>query len=230
MQNTLGSSRSRHSTGIKTAIAGVMTGAIAMTVLTADPVQAASLAPGSFRLIGHAEITDPSGPSFDLSFKNTDPAGGAGFLDIDTTPLSLQGVFASLTAGTGGAKVKTLTLDKFFVPGVYTSGAVNGFISNIFLGGQELFVDLDPLVFTGLATSPTQFSLSSSFQGRVRDAGGNVFALGTIGALQLGGNEANVQVATQVPTPALLPGLIGMGITMFRRRKTQRNSQRLMQA
>ncbi len=198
----------------------VLAGAVATGALVAAPAQAASLAPGSFRIISDSNITGLSSgggtTSFNLDFISP---------TIDPDPIALQGVFTGLTAGVGGPTVQSLAFSGPTAGNTFSNVGLPSFIRNIFLGADEVFVDLDPFSVintTGGALTSNLYNLTGGFTGRVRDSLGNVLGIGNLSSLKIGSNnQTEIDVATvAIPTPALLPGLIGMGVATLRRRKS----------
>jgi len=145
----------------------------------------------------------------------------------------------------GGARVSVIS---FPIAGG-SSGTVDlspltGSITDLVVGGQELFIDNVTFpggVLTFGTTPPGVYRVGSRFVASgvpitvrpftfatgVPTSSGTV-TVGTFPGTSITGqslstNNANVQLALPaIPTPALLPGLIGMGIATIRKRQEQR--------
>lgn len=207
-----------------------ITAMITMTIGTVGVetrAQAASLAPGSFLLFGESSITDNNNPfntadGFVLNFNNMNIASGVS-----------QGVFSGLD---GTPTVNSLFLDSTGLtpnglPGY--SAVVNGastptFISGVTLADNtEITVELFSGSFEGTVFNQTNYNLSGTFNGLVKDVNGQVIANGSFFGMF---NPANMSLstvgvqtfATPAPTPVMLPGLIGMGVAALRKKKKQK--------
>jgi hypothetical protein len=197
-------------------------------MLSANSVQAATLAPGSFQIGSGAP---PSGSSL-TNFTN---AGGTTTFDLNFVLPELRlatrsGTFTTLSAGAGGPTVQSLAFSGASGGSVFSNSGSVGFIKNIFLGATEVFVDLDAFS-VGNVTNPSnpfsvsQYNLGGGFLGRVRDSSGNVLGIGNLSALRFSNlHQAEIDIATvaAVPTPALLPGLVAMGVAALRKRRGEK--------
>jgi len=210
------------SIGLNIAAATVMaTGA----GIASSPAQALSFNKGTFTAEGKSFITglDPlkKPTSFDLNFR--------GFKVTDTT--------GSLAGGalTGTPSLSPLHLTKD-VSGNFNSDGVLNFITGLKYKGEEAFFDLNPLSFLASSgssvSSATMYSLFSSedidFTGVFRTAtysSDSTIAFSVVKNMLLKKpiNDAGVNVA--IPTPALLPGLVGMGLAAWRKRKGEEAEQ-----
>ncbi len=191
--------------------AAVATTIVAGSAMSLSPAQAAILSPGTINLDSNA-VTASS------------PDGGA------TVALNLNGFGIALTTGgfvgLGGAPtVLPLTLTRGASLGggnfLYTTPLpINNFISNLFLGGDEVFVDIINATFFGRFTSPTNFSflgdlIQTHFRSTNQLPGG-----GALQSFTLTNNSSSIDLVA-IPTPALLPGLIGLGLGVLRKRKAE---------
>lgn len=171
-------------------------------------------------------------------------AGKANYSATNTLPttLSVDGEFnnGDLTGGftdVSGLLVNSVEINAGSpIPGFNANyGATSGFLSNFKYGGQNAVLNLlagNQIVHTivnpigpSLLTSTADFN----FTGEIRSLGGSL--LGTA----IGGFSANRNVnaagrivtsnfsldldATPIPTPALVPGLLGLGAAALRKRK-----------
>lgn len=199
--------------------------------LTALPAQALSIAPGSTLGIGGGNnggviiSGSPSNYQFDFLFDGSvaaDP-GTAGELEIQ----SKTGSFFSsgITEGSGGARIKDIAT--VTAGGGYVIPPTSDFISNLVYGGESLSFDLTSL--TGFTFNPPGLGALNgfSFSGKFRTASGAILGNGSLNAIfsidTLTGNTswAASLTATPIPTPALLPGLLGLGLGVLRKRKAE---------
>jgi hypothetical protein len=197
-------------------------------MLSTNSVQAATLAPGSFQV---SSGTNPSGSSL-TNFTNS---GGTTSFDLNFVLPELRlatrgGAFTTLLAGVGGPTVKALSFSGASGGNVFSNSGSTGFIRNIFLGAEEVFVDLNAFS-VGNVTGPsnplsaTQYNLGGGFLGNVRDSSGNVLGIGNLSALRFSNlHQAEIDIATvaAVPTPALFPGLVAMGVAALRKRRGEK--------
>jgi hypothetical protein len=193
--------------------------AIAATVLTGStlavaPAEAAGLK-GTLGFTGEAVAT-PSEIEFYLLNGQADPANGRDIGRFRVGVASTTGDFDPLD-GTRGT-IKDLT-------GIISATATNPpafqAINNFLSFGQN-----DPFNFT-LTAFKFVNERFYQFEG--------FFADGTIGRgelttqAQLGGvdtySASLIATGEEIPTPALLPGLIGMGAAVLRKRKAEENEQ-----
>ncbi|MBD1822210.1 PTPA-CTERM sorting domain-containing protein [Cyanobacteria bacterium FACHB-DQ100] len=199
--------------------AAIAATAVAGSFATATPSHALSLAPGSFALQAQG------GPTV------TEVGSGGGSTDtlnlsgLTFNLTSLSGALTGLSAASGGIKLNNpLILTSLgTVSGLelFKNNAVSEFITGLQLGGEAVIFDLggsgNNASFTRSGFNYTGSSLGGTL--RFAATGGSAIAEATIANLSFGGqSETNIQVAT-VPTPALLPGLIGFGVAALRKRK-----------
>jgi len=185
--------------------------------LTSAPAQALVITPGS-----EINLATPSvlGAGANIS------ASGIDFFSATIPGLGSFGQGVSVTSGTGdflnanlfslAAQIKDLTL-----PGI-TAGQKTGFISgiNLFPSFASVAFDLSTFNFDAVTRSAT-------FDGFFRSGSDLTAATGKFTA-QSGFNPTSYSLsikAAAVPTPALLPGLIGMGVAAWRKRKGESAAQ-----
>jgi hypothetical protein len=193
------------------------------TALMSAPAEAISLT-GTITLTGD--------PPASVTIPNLTTVGSSGNVVFNSpTFVTTSGDFASLSAFgiTINPLPLTLTNTNTFMgttTKLYTSVGANPFIN---FGTQTLkgvestlsFV-LNPGIFTGTFTNST-FSLSTVGGPLIGKFvfGSETIANGTLTAFQTS-NNAGYQIALEaepIPTPALLPGLVGFGIAALRKRK-----------
>jgi hypothetical protein len=105
---------------------------------------------------------------------------------------------------------------------VYQHNSVANFITGLDLGGGLSF-DLDGSLVNlfGFIQNPDKFSIGGPITGFFKQGGISV-GTGTIGVNNTNGiSSIAITAASQVPTPALLPGLLGIGAAAWRKRKSQ---------
>jgi hypothetical protein len=185
------------------------------TALIADSAQALSLN-GGFVMNGTTTVTGAGTTAPTLTFTNFALGNKTG----DFTGLSGTPVIASL-ALTDPTPVNDSTMNQ----GTYSNLAVPNFITGLNLGGALTF-DLDPSTISlfGFITDPTNFAIAGPITGIFKQ-GGSVIGKGFLGVNNNNGISSISLTATSVPTPALLPGLVGMGIATFRRQRKQTAAQ-----
>jgi hypothetical protein len=179
--------------------------------LIADSAQALSLN-GGFVMNGTTKVAGAGTNSPTLDFSNFALGNKTGdFAGLTGTP-----VIASLALTDPGI-VNDATTNQ----GTYSNLPVPNFISGLDLGGALTF-DLDPSVISlfGFITDANNFAIAGPITG-VFKQGGSVIGKGFLGVNNNNGISSISLTATSVPTPALLPGLVGMGIATFRRQRKQ---------
>ena len=183
------------------------------------PAQAASISgAGGFNLNGTTSVTGAGTSSPTLNFNN-------GFKII-----AGEGVFAGLK---GTPIIKSLLLnDNNPTPNtdaVLSSGPVPNFITGLlFQNGDPFSFDLDATGsgLYGDIISEDMFDIAGPVSGIFR-ADNTVIGRGFVAGLSFGpgasNNLSNISLVTtqEVPSPALLPGLVGMGVAALRKRKKE---------
>ncbi len=211
----------------------VIAGVAAVEMVAISPVQAGVLAPGAFQLssgIGGVSIKDLAGDksSFTLEFNSA-------LFDIDAGQAKPTGAFAGLTEN--NLIINSLLLNKVGVvanTSVFTLNNTTGsegyfnFISGLSLpDGRNIFVDIlagNNFSVPSIASlSTNNFTVFGELRGRVRDADDNVISAGFVSALNFKGSGTNSIGVATVPTPALLPGLLGMAAGILRKRSSNDN-------
>ncbi|WP_421659398.1 PTPA-CTERM sorting domain-containing protein [Leptothermofonsia sp. ETS-13] len=191
--------------------AAVATTVVAGSAMSLSPAQAATLTPGTINLDSNAVIASSadSGATVTLNLSGFDIAAvTGGFVGLSGPPTVL-----SLTL-TRGALISGTTFE------YTTTLPVNNFISDLFLGGDEVFVDIINATFSGRFTSSSDFSfLGDLIQTRFRSTN-QLPGGGVLQSFTLTNNSSSIDLVA-IPTPALLPGLIGLGLGVLRKRKSE---------
>jgi len=209
------------STGLKAAIAATV---VAGSSFAVAPAQAATVGRVSFGGLGQLTSVKKSGNSGDamIVFKKD------AVLKISDTPGDLTGAFTGFAGGTAtffnnsfstslknqasfitfksADLLKTITFDltKFIIdPGTGGFGEIG---STSDTRGQ--FVSRLSGVFNPGATA-TDATINAFATFKQLNGTGN------------GGNVTSIVLSTPVPTPALLPGLFGLGVAALRKRKSE---------
>ena len=196
------------SIGIKVAV--LATVAISGAAVTAAPSQAADLTSGgkiqisSFPDTSLAKVIFTNGTITGLNFTGADK----GKIQVD----GATGGFVPYDSKFG--KIKNL---------VYSGGAFQA-INDFITINPDLAFDLSSVTTDKSATSAT-FNFFGTFSNSVEDIVGSG-TLTTVVDFNKKGQDAPSAFsgtfgATSVPTPALLPGLVGMGVAALRKRKSE---------
>jgi hypothetical protein len=184
----------------------------ASVALASSPAQAATItSSGGFIINGQTSITNPSTNAPILNFSN--------FKITPSTP------YGGLSGLSGTPTIKSLQMfGGPLDPSVYENEAKTDFITGLFLDGAPLAFDLDAsgVSLFGTIKGVNDFFLAGPITGTFR-TGNTVAGFGAISSVNLeGGDISSISLVAQaVPTPALLPGLIAMGIGMVRKRKAE---------
>ncbi|OUC11544.1 MAG: hypothetical protein B0A82_27055 [Alkalinema sp. CACIAM 70d] len=201
----------------KTAAVGALATAATVGMMSfQDSAQAAIIGSGGFILNGTTTVSNAgtNSPTIQLS----------GFSVINK-----YGAFSGLS---GTPTIKSLLLSDPGVvnkspatAGTYSNNAVVDFITGLTLNGKSLSFDLDASFISlyGWVKDFNDFSIAGPITGTFR-SGNTVLGKGFLGAnsIEPGGPISSISLtATSIPTPALLPGLVGMGISLIRKRKRQ---------
>lgn len=197
-------------------IGTVLASALVASTLTTTPAQAASIGvAGTWQ----ESISGASPASLNLSFSN-----------LNT--LFADGVFTGYTASSiGTLPLSSLTGGNPGLYGINTSGGFDGKGWKTYSNGTDtISFDLD-LDATWLRTydsndGDTNYEQFPNALGVFEytgvynlPGGGTLRGTGNLNASQNGAARLFETTQTAVPTPALLPGLIGMGIAAWRKRK-----------
>ncbi len=181
--------------------------------LTSAPAQALVITPGSEINLATPGIGIPSAGA-NISATGIDFFGG--FFNQGVSVTSGTGDFAGSNFFSIFAQIKDLTLPSI------TAAQKTGFISGI-----NLFPSFAPVAFDLSTFNFNAVTRTATFDGFFRSGGDLTAATGTFTA-QPGFNPSSYSLsikAAAVPTPALLPGLIGMGIAAWRKRKGESAAQ-----
>ena len=192
----------------------------------AAPSQAASIGAGDFSFSGKTKILTKTG-SYNNPSSVTIGFSGFSLDSVNEAFSNLKGIpkLANLTLVKTGSPLSTTP-----VSFIYGTAKITDFITGIYLDknnnshkdpGEEVSFNLDPTNFTGSFTSATKYNFGGNFFGEVKN-GNTVMGSGFLGAVRLNrSNRASGTIATAVPTPALIPGLLGLGVAALRKRKSE---------
>jgi hypothetical protein len=194
-------------TGVAIA-ATVVSGTIAMTA----PAEAGTLSFTGAARLKNAGVAVGGQSAFDFFAYN----GGIGSLTLGTGAGNVQSPPSDPVFGVGPLVLKDLLLTKTGATSwVLASSPIGSFITGL-AGGVTYELTQFNLSKVGTGYSA---DLSGIFQGGAFDG---IEGLGTITAqanlVKANGSSFSGDI-TPVPTPALLPGLLGLGITALRKRK-----------
>jgi len=192
--------------------AAVATAVVAGSAIAISPAEAATITAPSSLLFGpgsvSTSIADLGGGTLQLNFTGLAPAsGGGGLAGVTGTP-----IFQPLTLSPNG-------------PGSYSVASVSNFVSGLTFGGDPLSVDLSGFTFSGSFVNTTNYLLGSAIFDLQFLSNGvpQVSGQGALFASSVPNTSFGVFAGTQtaIPTPALLPGLVGLGWAALRRRKAE---------
>jgi hypothetical protein len=183
--------------------------------IATEPAQAAALAPGRF-ILERDEATSISG--------YTGVIGSTFTLNIDALPLNIvstEGVFSGALAGTPNVPVLPLTITS---PGNFSFPSGTNVLTGLTLDGNPIFFDVNGGTLTGAVFSPAFYTFIGEITGVIRDSSQTALANGALVSFEIGNGPATNRTTltittTPIPTPALLPGLIGFGVAAVRKRK-----------
>ncbi|MCY7323676.1 MAG: PTPA-CTERM sorting domain-containing protein [Phormidesmis sp. CAN_BIN36] len=207
----------------KTPLLGVAAAAIALSTATvaASPAQAAIVAGSTLNLSSQANGVSTSLSKIDFfgtvpPVQNVGVDGGEGSFNFGTGFQRLL----NLGANNLTARIKDVSL----VNGVYT-GLLTDFISGI---NTRPFSPnpFSPNPLNNVSFDLTKFVFNNStkaadFFGVIRKGNDVSDAIGQFTTQELAGSTSYSMTITAVPTPALLPGLIGLGMGVLRKRKKE---------
>jgi len=198
----------------KTPLLGAAAAAIALSAVTvsASPAQALSITPGSILNIGGTVEASPNNAAptkfvFDAPF----PLFGGGSGKTVIYEKGSTGSFAGLDRF---ASIQNLTLTQLTPGGhLFSSASVINFITDIKTG---ISFDLTKFIYDSSKSSAT-------FEGIFRSVTDSIAAKGGLSTFQLTSFNTTSYSGSiaAIPTPAMLPGLIGLGMGMLRKRKRE---------
>ena len=212
------------SIGFKAAVA---TAVVAGSAMSMAPAEAGNLFPGAFFLDGKSSISvnAPTNNPFTINFSKFLIANGTG--NNSDAP---SGVFENNLTGT--PVVGSLTLQHVGVKDEYKiiAGLPN-FVTKLKQETKAIVLGLSSGSLFGTITDQNNYAFHTDVHNPLRatlafappNSGSSPAVVG-LGAFRFQitskkmTNQASIGVET-IPTPALLPGLIGMGIAALRKRK-----------
>ena len=212
------------SIGFKAAIA---TAVVAGSALSMAPAEAGNLFPGAFTIQGNSSITatTPTDNEFTINFNNFSIAGSTPFSSAPS------GVFGGGRLS-GHPFVGMLGLKRVGAVGTtlydITSG-LDGFVTGLKKDGKALVLNLasGSQLNGSIQNTTDQYSFDGDLIATLAYAApyapNSAPAQTGVGAFRfrvLNGNISQVSVTT-IPTPALLPGLLGLGVAALRKRKSE---------
>lgn len=198
--------------------AAITASTITIAIASSAPAQALSLT-GVLDFGGNVRVSTVKGGNFIFDFlqnESTRDRGIAG--DADTNAGASSGSFAN-----NRSALKIQDLDTRIN---YSSNPLSDFITGIQAQGQTLSFTLTD--FTSFNDQRGRFNIiGGSFAGFFTDGSENVVADGILEGnfARKSGGTSNftgsllVSDAEDVPTPALLPGIVGIGAAALRKRK-----------
>ncbi len=191
--------------------------ALSAATISASPAQAFDITPGSIlSFVGSVKVSpDVNNPSL-LTFSSV--TGDANKITIVED--SSTGSFAGLGGTTASIKALSLSLVS---PGgsIFKGGPIANFITGIGTGSDAISFDLTEFLFN-------KTNADATFNGIFRRGTSSILAEGGTFTSQLN-DKKNLKFKTSsfsgdvaaIPTPALLPGLIGLGMGVLRKRKKE---------
>jgi len=214
---------------LKSAVLGTFatTAVLAGSFLASAPAQALSL-DGQLSFNGSVNISSSTQNEFLYDFLVSGQSSGKGTpgtltFDSGTSTGSFSGI-----GGSGEIKDLATTVNE----GGFLAPQISEFITGITLSsGKVVSFTLDSVVSTaiGIGTNrnPRSFNLADLTGFFTDTSNGQVVALGSLSG-QFGTPDgtgistfSGRLEASEVPTPALLPGLVGMGVAALRKRKSE---------
>ncbi|MBW4582611.1 MAG: PTPA-CTERM sorting domain-containing protein [Tildeniella nuda ZEHNDER 1965/U140] len=189
--------------------ATVAAAAVAGSTLGAASVQAASVS-SNLNFTGSVSITQ-TGTAFNFDFL-PNPGFAFGAADGDIEIGANSGLFAEAV---GGAKIKDVSTDQ--------STLLPNFITGLLYDGDNVTFSLTKVTASVAGVfSSTGFNFFT-FDGFFTDGSGIVLGNGAVSAQfaqpTVSGTTTFSGSITPVPTPALLPGLIALGVGVLRKRR-----------
>ncbi len=198
---------------LKTFALGAATAASVMAGVALDTAPAIA-ATAKFTVGGNVDFTNPASGDTTLKFRNATPVEG----------------FDSAFTFMPGLKVNDLTLTGIAPTFNATSSPVFPFITGFQFKGNDAVLNLNAgenLVKAAIgANGGGTFSTDLPLIGTIRRVGSNDLLANftaSIAAVEtpLNNNFSFDVDATEIPTPALLPGLVGIGVATLRKRKAE---------
>jgi len=178
--------------------------ALSAATISASPAQALSITPGSaLDLSGKVKALPSNTAPAQFNFSSFFGAGTTLISDTST------GSFAGPDRSGSIQNLSLTALGGSF----FHSGPVTNFITNI---GGGISFDLKEFIYDNSKSSAT-------FEGVFRSGTDSIFAKGGLFTTQLTQKNPTTYSASiaAIPTPALLPGLIGLGMGVLRKRKKE---------
>ena len=178
-------------------------------------------------VVGAATSVSPAHAlSFSTSGTTTFVNPGGNSTTINLSPSLLSG--SEFTPGTLGTNVSGLAVNGLAPTFAATSNALSNFLTGFQFKGVNAVLNLN--AGTGLVkifSSPNALvaSLSPALTGEIRSTSGSLLGTtsGLFSASRTNGNGfySYSGNAVAIPTPALLPGLVAMGIGIMRKRQAE---------
>ena len=191
---------------------------VPITVATAATL--AAVPAEAFTLSGNPTYT-PNGLPTELSVTNETIVsdGDINFSVSDPTALDIGSIFLEGSLGVFG------------VTGSASYAAVSSYITGFQFFGEEAIFNLDAgeSVLAGFIND-SNITTDSRLSGTIVDLAGNRLgtAVGSFSSVQTAGQTGNYSInleGTPIPTPALLPGLIGLAVGVLRKRHSQADKE-----
>jgi hypothetical protein len=116
-----------------------------------------------------------------------------------------------------------------------TASGVQNFLTGLKYKGESVFLDItNAITFTGTVQNQNQYALTATNLAAVfRTANGSLSSdsiVSSLTASRSGGRSGTGSLSVDVPTPALLPGLVGLGVAALRKRKSEATKDALAKA
>ena len=219
----------------KQACLGAATMAVMATgvAITTDSAQAAILSGSTLSVTGNAKLTDADvaiGGLSTLDFLQGGPSPTSVLFQENTSTGSFgpSGADSTVSSGNFGFYVDTkdLTLKKTAVSHWELQGPVTDFIrrgtgtSGFAYNLQSFILEQVTILGQTIFVTATTGSFIDFSDNATIDAGGP-FTAQTSKFVLSGTTISGDITANAIPTPALLPGLLGMGIAAWRKRKSE---------
>lgn len=195
------------SIGIKAVV--LATAVIGGAVITAAPSQAASITDG-----GTIEIIPTLKSNALVKFDQNKKITGLNFVGKNAGKIQVSdatGGFATYIGDTG------------FIKNLVFSNGVSGSKDNFLSIGADLFFDLSSAVasFSGTAADFDFLGTYNNSMGEILGSGTLTTQVKFVNGVDTPSSFSISGETAPVPTPALLPGLVGMGVAALRKRKSE---------